>query len=572
MEKAAVDTVNLSSTTPPPATSPITTTTTTTTTKPPYITTPPPSATTTATTHPHPRHPPPNTPNPPSPYSTLPPRHRLTLHLLLGLATAASPLTATTYLPLLPLLQHAFHTTPQAINLTLTVYIVCQAVSPAVFGPLSDGVGRRVVYLGTVGVYVGANVGLAVLGWGVEEGGGGWGAGAGAYAALVVLRGVQSLGASAAFAVSYGVVADVCGAGERGRVVGPLGMALNLGACVGPVVGGWVAYGSGGFAWVFWTLVGWGVGVWAAIGLWLPETLGAREREGVDGWWEGGWWSVGRRWVRRWWCGDGEEQGGGGGGGGRDRRPDETTSFLKRCRVANPLACLRIIFHRDTFLALWMHGSFYTVDYTLVAAVPAIFKDVYSFNELQTGLAYLPRGTGIIIGSYCNGRLMDLNFRVTAHKTGWTPDPTSRYSIDDFPIEKARSRGSLGLLLVSTATLVGYGWAVSSHVHVSVPLILQFIQGFWGTCFYTTYNTLLVDLYPKSPSTAAATASMVRCAMAATGVAVLQPLLDAAGLGWYFTCLGIWSGACGAAAVLLIRKKGMVWRTQRLARVHHLAA
>ncbi|KAL0256857.1 hypothetical protein SLS55_007666 [Diplodia seriata] len=214
-----------------------------------------------------------------------------------------------------------------------------------------------------------------------------------------------------------------------------------------------------------------------------------------------------------------------------------------------------------------MHGSFYAVDYTLVAAVPGVFKDVYAFDALHTGLAYLPRGAGIVVGSYCNGRLMDRNFQTTARQLGWTPDPaSSRNNIDDFPIEKARSRGSFWLLLVSTATLVGYGWAVGKHVHVSVPLVLQFVQGFWGTCFYNIYNTLLVDLFPQSPSTAAATASMVRCAMAATGVAILQPLLEVAGLGWYFTCLGLWSGICGAAAVFLIRKKGMAWRMKRVSR------
>ena len=57
----------------------------------------------------------------------------------------------------------------------------------------------------------------------------------------IILRAIQSLGASAAFAVSYGVVADVCVSAERGKMVGPVSMALNLGTCVGPVVGGWVA-------------------------------------------------------------------------------------------------------------------------------------------------------------------------------------------------------------------------------------------------------------------------------------------------------------------------------------------
>ena len=70
-------------------------------------------------------------------------------------------------------------------------------------------------------------------------------------------------------------------------------------------------------------------------------------------------------------------------------------------------------------------------------------------------------------------------------------------------------------------------------------------------------------MFPESPSTAAAAASITRCAMSAAGVAVLQPLLVALGRGWYFTILGIWSGVFGCMAVFLIRSKGMQWRRKR---------
>ncbi len=43
----------------------------------------------------------------------------------------------------------------------------------------------------------------------------------GRYAALLLLRMMQSLGASATVAIGYGVVADVATAAERGRVLGP---------------------------------------------------------------------------------------------------------------------------------------------------------------------------------------------------------------------------------------------------------------------------------------------------------------------------------------------------------------
>ena len=166
-------------------------------------------------------------------YTTFTRNEKGLLALLLGLATITSPLTAIIYFHLLPLLRNYFHTSAQSINLTLTIYIVFQALSPAIFGPLSDSLGRRPVYLITISLYVIGNLGLAVNRH--------------SYSALIVLRTLQILGASAAFAVSYGVVADVCVPSERGKMIGPVSMALNLGACVGPVVGGWVAYASGSY-------------------------------------------------------------------------------------------------------------------------------------------------------------------------------------------------------------------------------------------------------------------------------------------------------------------------------------
>jgi multidrug resistance protein len=491
------------------------------------------------------------------PYTTFTRREKRLLTVLLGLATITSPLTATIYFPLLPLLRDHFHTSAQAINLTLTIYIIFQALSPAIFGPLSDSVGRRPVYLLTLSIYVVGNLGLAFNKH--------------SYAALLVLRALQSLGASAAFAVSYGVVADVCVPSERGGMVGPVSMALNLGACVGPVIGGWVAFTSGSFEWAFWALVIVGAVLLAGIMGLLPETarsvVGNGERRQCLGWWRESLWSLGRHSlkskVENDQNSDGREIHNPELKGGVDPAVEKPSSS-KRIRVRNLLACLLIIFHYDTFLALWIHGSFYTVDYSMVAAIPDIYKSIYLFNELQIGLSYLPRGAGIIIGGYCNGKWMDYNYNVTARKNGLVVDRVAGDNLEDFPIERARSRGSFWLLLISTATLIGYGWAVENHSHVSILLILQFIQGFWGTCFYTIYNTLLVDVFPESPSTAAAAASITRCAMAATGVVALRPLLDALGRGWYFTILGIWSGGFGALSVWLIRRNGMKWRTRRL--------
>lgn len=493
-----------------------------------------------------------NTHKTPIPFTFYTKPQKQRLRLLLGLASITSPLTATIYFPLLPLLRDHFNVSAQAINLTLTIYIIFQALSPAVFGPLSDAVGRRLVFLLTLTLYAVGNLGLALN--------------KSSYPALLILRAVQSFGASAALNISYGVVADIWIPSERGRALGPLSMALNLGACVGPVVGGAVAYTSGNYYWVFWALVIVSVVLWVGVGLSLPETarvlVGNGDPAAERRWWEESWSSMIKRLLQ-------------GARGTIANEPqtlekhDATPtvprpSLLQQCRRINPFGCLRVVFHRDTFLCMWMQGSFYTIDYTVVAMMPDIYKGIYDFNELEIGLTYIPRGAGIIAAGFCIGKLMDHNYKTVAKQIGWKTDAVAGDDLRTFPIERARVRGSYYLLVLSTAILIAYGWAVTSHAHLAIVLILQFMQGFMGTCFYNTYNALLVDVFPETPSTASAAASIVRCVMAATGVTILQPILDALdNRGWYCTILGTGSGAFGAAAVFMLQKKGMAWRTKR---------
>ena len=64
--------------------------------------------------------------------------------------------------------------------------MIFQALAPSFWGPLSDLVGRRPVYVGTLIVFVGICIGLAL---------------AHSYAALLILRMLQAFGASSAIAL-----------------------------------------------------------------------------------------------------------------------------------------------------------------------------------------------------------------------------------------------------------------------------------------------------------------------------------------------------------------------------------
>ncbi|KAI1668795.1 AraJ, Arabinose efflux permease [Pyrenophora tritici-repentis] len=159
-----------------------------------------------------------------TPFTVFSRRRQIYFTYLLGYLTLASSLTATIYLPLIEDLSKQYNASIFDIDLTITLYLVFQALSPAFFGPMSDSLGCRPVFLITFAIYCAASLGLALNKH--------------SYAALTVLRSIQSIGGSAVMSLAYAVVADVSLPAERGKILGPMLASTNFGPCLGPVIGG----------------------------------------------------------------------------------------------------------------------------------------------------------------------------------------------------------------------------------------------------------------------------------------------------------------------------------------------
>jgi MFS family permease len=101
---------------------------------------------------------------------------------------------------------------------------LAQAVAPAFLAGISDQSGRRFSFLICFGIYICANIGLALQT---------------NYAALLVLRCVQAAGSSATIALTIAVVADVATSAERGTYMGYATGGILLGPAFGPMLGGW---------------------------------------------------------------------------------------------------------------------------------------------------------------------------------------------------------------------------------------------------------------------------------------------------------------------------------------------
>ena len=101
--------------------------------------------------------------DPTKPYSAFSQSTKYLIVGISGIAGVFSPISSNIFVPAIPTLAEAFQRSEQDISLAVTVYLIFQAITPSFFGSMSDSYGRRPVYIGTLVVYLGANVGLAVM-------------------------------------------------------------------------------------------------------------------------------------------------------------------------------------------------------------------------------------------------------------------------------------------------------------------------------------------------------------------------------------------------------------------------
>lgn len=492
------------------------------------------------------------------PYSVFTATHRRILTAIVGLASVASPLSANIYLPLLPLLQTQYKSSAQAVNLTITLYVITQAIMPAFFAPAADAHGRRLVSLITLTIFTVASLGLALNDV----------TGNRSYVVLILLRALSAIGVAACASITYGIVSDVCIPAQRGTMLGPAISGSNVGNVLGPVIGGLIAWRTGSATWVFALLAIFGAISLVSMMFLLPETARAVVGDGsqgkralLRGWREH--LILGPRWGKQaQHKSDGKSD---GEKAAQTSQTDQATSAAtakKQFTIPNPFSCLTIILSKDTALILYLAGCNYAVGYCITASLPQIYTNIYHWSELAVGLAYLPAAVTIFGAGFISGPWNNHKYRKTAREEAL---PADTHHVDGFPVEKARLRQLWPCFLLTHTATAGLGWAVARRVHPSVPLVLHAVAGFAQSFFFFAFNTLLVDVHPDRPSTASAAASLVRSGLSGIGVAVLQPLVSAVGWGWYFTLMALVVGVSQGVGMVVLLRWGQGWREARRA-------
>ncbi|KAF4632081.1 hypothetical protein G7Y89_g6043 [Cudoniella acicularis] len=462
--------------------------------------------------------------------------------LTASLAAFFSPLNSQIYLPALNEIAADLNVSASKINLTMTTYMILQGLAPTMIAGFSESAGRRPAYLICFTIYIAANIGLALQN---------------NYAALLVLRMVQSAGSSGTVALSNGVVADIVTSAERGIYIGYASVGGILGPAIGPPIGGLLSKFLG-WKWIFWFLTIFSASVFIPLLFFFPETC--------------------RKVV---------------GDGSIPPPPlnDSLASYLERRKLAregrevhytgppegykvsfpNPFSTLAIIADREAALLLFCNGFVVACLIAVTTGIPSQFAAIYHFNTLQLSLVFLPFSFGSLLSAFTTGKAIDWNYRRYAKALGYPLKKNRQLDLTNFPIERARMEVALPLFYLGAAAMIAYGWVLHYETNLAGPLILLFVMGWAFLAAYQSLNILLVDMHPGRGATVTAASNLFRCLLSAGASAVVVPMIEAMGRGWTYTfAAAVW--LLFSPVLFLLIRWGPGWRKEKKAKADRLKA
>ena len=389
-------------------------------------------------------------------------------------------------------------------------------------------------------LYIGANLGLALQR---------------NYAALLILRMLQSSGSSATIALANAVAADLVTSAERGSYIGYASVPSLLGPTLAPIIGGLLSQYAG-WQWIFWFLLIFAVAFFVPFLLFFPETcrkvvgdgsiLPPRLSHSLPSL------LLERKLSRQ-------------GTLGETSKKRNEMAKNRKLHFPNPLGTLRIVFDKQAGLILISVAILFSCFYVITASLPSQFSTRYHLTDAQLGLLYLPLGIGGIISTVTIGKIIDGNYRRWARKLGKPVVRNKQDDLTDFPIETARLQIAMPMLYLGAADVIAYGWLVETNAGIAGPCVCMFVFGYTMIAGFNVMNILLVDIYPGKPASATAANNLVRCWMGAGASAVVLPLVGAIGMGWACTLAGlIWVGF--SPLLLILMRHGPKWRKEQKAK------
>jgi len=182
--------------------------------------------------------------------------------ILAGLATIG-PFSIDTYLPAFPEIGADLGAEREAVQETLSLYMLTFGLMTLWHGSLSDSFGRKRVVLFGLFAYALASVGCAF---------------ATSIEMLWAMRAAQGVFAGAGMVVSRAIVRDLYEGPSAQRVMANIALMFAIAPAIAPMIGGWVLYLSN-WRVIFFFIAAVAVILFVACWFYLPESLPPEKRQ-----------------------------------------------------------------------------------------------------------------------------------------------------------------------------------------------------------------------------------------------------------------------------------------------------
>jgi multidrug resistance protein len=377
--------------------------------------------------------------------------------------------------------------------LTISLWVAGYCLGPLIWGPLSERLGRRPVFLVSVFMYTIWNIGCAL---------------SQNTAQILVFRFLGGTFGSAPLTNSGGIIADVWGPKARGIAMSLFGVAPFAGPALGPIVSGAIQVTGTNWRWVYWVCALFSgtcfvICLFTVRETYAPAILQKKAKR-----------------IRK-------ETGNENYKSGLDLTPLVMKSLLHDTLLF-PFILLA---KEPILLAIGLYLSFvYGIIYLLFGAYPIIFEEIHGFNALVGGLMFLPLFLGGILGVLVyilvfNPPYVRLIDEYAREKKGRVP-PEERLKV---------------VCLAAPCLVISFfwmGWTSFDSISFWSPMLAGGLLGFSVLNVFVGLFNYIVDAYLPLAASALAGNTVMRSAAGAGFPLFTTQMFDTLTVKWACTLLG----------------------------------
>ncbi|CAO2655467.1 Nn.00g105310.m01.CDS01 [Neocucurbitaria sp. VM-36] len=413
-------------------------------------------------------------------------------------------MVSTIMAPALSTVAHELNMNSTEAVMALSIYLLATAFGPLFIGPLSEVYGRKKVLHASNVWFLLWNI---VCGFAKTK------------EVLIAARFLAGFGASSIYALAGGVLSDVWRPEQRGRSLGIYLLIPLLGAAVGPIIGGFMAFRTT-WRWMFWS-----TSIFQAVMIavsfptfhetYAPTILAhqaAKLRKDTG--------------DHRYYT---EHE--------RAMAGKSLISIISRA-LSRPVRLLA--FHPVIQITALISAVDYGILYIVLATFADLWTKQYNQSVEISGLHYIACALGEVAATQVGAPIIDRYYRrMQAHHPDSELAPEYRIPVS-FP----------GALIASIGFII-YGWTAEYVVHWIAVDIGIFVALFGIQYAGMTISAYTMDAYRDHTSSALAATQFLRSLSAFLFPLFAPKLYNAMGYGWGNTAVGLLALLFGLTPLVL---------------------